>query len=81
METKTATSRKQMGTQKEKVKKVAGNLSASYNRYKKFGDKQYTGMQIGRGHHWRRDCRQSPLWSTRAEEQNQGLCLRVRHAG
>ena len=55
METKTATSRKQMGTQKEKVKKVAGNLSASYNKYKKFGDKQYTGMQIGRGHHWHYD--------------------------
>ncbi|MGO8013193.1 hypothetical protein ACC715_37020, partial [Rhizobium ruizarguesonis] len=30
-------------------------LSASYNRYKKFGGKQYTGMQIGRGHHWHYD--------------------------
>ena len=26
--------------------KKGANLSAGYNRYKKFGDKQYTGMQI-----------------------------------
>jgi hypothetical protein len=31
------------------------DLSASYNRYKKFGGQQYTGMQIGRGHHWHYD--------------------------
>lgn len=26
--------------------------SDSYNRYKKFGGQQYTGMQVGRSHHW-----------------------------
>jgi len=31
------------------------DLSASYNRYKKYGGQQYTGMQIGRGHHWHYD--------------------------
>ena len=52
METKTAAAKKAAGTQKEKIEKaVAKDLSASYNRYKKFGEKQYTGMQIGRGHH------------------------------
>ncbi|HWD87405.1 MAG TPA: hypothetical protein VG367_04710 [Mucilaginibacter sp.] len=55
METK-ATAKKSAEPKKEKVRKtVAKNLSASYNRYKKFGNKQYTGMQIGRGHHWHYD--------------------------
>lgn len=40
METKTKTARKKK------------DMSASYNRYKKFGGQQYTGMQIGRSHHW-----------------------------
>ncbi len=39
-------------TKKATAKK---NLSASYNRYKKFGGTQYTGMQIGRSHHWHYD--------------------------
>src|ERR1700761_9518582 len=43
METKTKTAAKKK------------DLSATYNRYKKFGGQQYTGMQIGRGHHWHYD--------------------------
>jgi hypothetical protein len=31
------------------------DLSAGYNRYKTFGGQQYTGMQIGRSHHWHYD--------------------------
>lgn len=31
------------------------DLSAGYNRYKKYGKTQYTGVQIGRGHHWHYD--------------------------
>ncbi|HEX3385326.1 MAG TPA: hypothetical protein VHS53_09070, partial [Mucilaginibacter sp.] len=55
METKTA-SKKTAGPKQERARKtVAKDLSAGYNRYKKFGDKQYTGMQIGRGHHWHYD--------------------------
>jgi hypothetical protein len=47
VETKTA---KKPGS--ETKKKTPGKgLSTSYNRYKKFGGQQYTGMQIGRGHH------------------------------
>lgn len=38
-----------------KEKPASKDLSASYNRYKKFGGTQYTGMQIGRGHHWHYD--------------------------
>jgi hypothetical protein len=28
------------------------DLSKNYNSFKEFGGKQYTGMQIGRSHHW-----------------------------
>ncbi|MGG7665528.1 hypothetical protein [Dyadobacter sp. BHUBP1] len=31
------------------------NLSESYNKFKTYHGKQYTGMQIGRGHHWHYD--------------------------
>lgn len=31
------------------------DLSAGYNKYKLYNGKQYTGMQIGRGHHWHYD--------------------------
>lgn len=38
---------------KPKAKKdVEKDLSKSYNKYKLFDGKQYTGMKIGRGHHW-----------------------------
>jgi hypothetical protein len=56
METKTATTKEKADASKEEVKKTsAKNLSGTYNRYKKFGGQQYTGMQIGRGHHWHYD--------------------------
>jgi hypothetical protein len=38
-----------------KTAKKKKDLSVSYNRYKKYGGKQYTGMQIGRSHHWHYD--------------------------
>jgi hypothetical protein len=44
-----------MTTKKATAKLKGKDLSASYNRYKKFGGQQYTGMQIGRGHHWHYD--------------------------
>jgi hypothetical protein len=31
------------------------DLSASYNEFKEFGGKHYTGMQVGRSHHWHYD--------------------------
>ncbi|MDB5228814.1 MAG: hypothetical protein JWN78_3007 [Bacteroidota bacterium] len=31
------------------------DLSASFNKYKKFSGQQYTGMQVGRSHHWAYD--------------------------
>jgi hypothetical protein len=31
------------------------DLSESYNRFKSYHGKEYTGMQIGRGHHWHYD--------------------------
>jgi hypothetical protein len=37
---------------KAKGKTPEKDIAASYNRYKKFGGKQYTGMTIGRTHHW-----------------------------
>jgi hypothetical protein len=37
----------------KKAKKKAGiDVSASYNRYKEYNGKQYTGMAIGRNHKW-----------------------------
>jgi hypothetical protein len=36
-------------------KKAVKDLSASYNEYKEFDGKQYTGMQIGRSHSWHYD--------------------------
>lgn len=44
---------------KAAVKKVAAkkgekksDIAASYNQYKEFEGRQYTGMKIGRSHHW-----------------------------
>jgi hypothetical protein len=43
-------------TDEEKAAKKTGkDIAASYNRYKEFGGHQYTGMQIGRSHHWHYD--------------------------
>ena len=44
-----------METKKSAGKAKIKDLSASYNRYKKFGGQQYTGMHIDRGHHWHYD--------------------------
>lgn len=44
---------------KANAKKVSGkaskskkDIAASYNRYKTYGRKQYTGVTVGRGHKW-----------------------------
>jgi hypothetical protein len=36
-------------------KTAARDLSASYNAYKEFEGKQYSGMKVGRSHHWHYD--------------------------
>ena len=38
-----------------KRKAASKDLSASFNRFKTFNGKFYTGVQIGRGHHWHYD--------------------------
>lgn len=35
-----------------KKKSAKKDISASYNKYKTYGGKQYTGMKIGRSHKW-----------------------------
>ena len=40
---------------KAKKKEAKKDLSTTYNEYKHFEGKQYTGMQIGRSHHWNYD--------------------------
>src|ERR1043165_3368365 len=43
-------------TKKSARKKEAKkDLSKSYNQYKDFEGKQYTGMKVGRSHHWNYD--------------------------
>lgn len=41
-------------TRKAPPKKKArtSGIAASYNQFKEFGGKQYTGMQVGRSHKW-----------------------------
>jgi hypothetical protein len=38
-----------------KPKLKGKDISASYNQYKEFGGKQYSGMKVGRSHHWHYD--------------------------
>ena len=54
MATKTVAKKKKVSNENEDT---AGkkDLSAGYNAYKKYGGHQYTGMQIGRSHHWHYD--------------------------
>jgi frataxin-like iron-binding protein CyaY len=54
---KTTTSRTAKPVKKAARKKavVKKDLSASYNTFKEFNGQQYTGVQIGRGHHWHYD--------------------------
>ena len=40
---------------KSKKKAVQKSLSNSYNEFKEFEGRQYSGMQIGRSHHWNYD--------------------------
>jgi hypothetical protein len=40
---------------KEKKPAAKKNLAAGYNKYKMYNGQQYTGMQIGRSHHWHYD--------------------------
>lgn len=46
-----------MGAKISNPKKAAAkkNIAASYNKFKEFGSKQYTGMSIGRSHKWNYD--------------------------
>src|SRR5437870_12926456 len=37
---------------KTKKEPNSEDISASYNKFKKFEGKQYTGMQVGRSHKW-----------------------------
>lgn len=37
---------------KEKKKEAKKDLAKTYNQYKKFEGKQYTGMKVGRSHKW-----------------------------
>jgi hypothetical protein len=48
---------KKAGGRTKALKKGSGkkDLSASFNRYKKYSGQQYTGMQVGRSHHWTYD--------------------------
>ncbi|MFN3403943.1 MAG: hypothetical protein ACK40G_07600 [Cytophagaceae bacterium] len=40
---------------KTKERKLAKDLSKSYNRFKEYEGKKYTGMKIGRSHSWKYD--------------------------
>jgi hypothetical protein len=61
MPTATTTARRPQATSSRrppaKKKKPAPkkDLSAGYNKFKEFNGKLYTGVQIGRGHHWNYD--------------------------
>jgi hypothetical protein len=52
MPAKTLTKTKKAAVKKASAKK---DISASYNKYKKFAGEQYTGMKIGRSHRWHYD--------------------------
>jgi hypothetical protein len=43
-----------VGLQRKETKRKK-DLSASYNKFKTYHGQQYTGMQIGRSHHWHYD--------------------------
>jgi hypothetical protein len=40
------------GKRRIKSELAEDELAANYNRFKNFGDKHYTGMQVGRSHKW-----------------------------
>src|SRR6266550_599346 len=37
---------------RKKTSPASADISASYNKFKKFEGKQYTGMKVGRSHKW-----------------------------
>src|SRR5882757_7847889 len=49
--------KKKIAPSKSSAKKKASpkDLSGGYNKFKEFNGKLYTGVQIGRGHHWNYD--------------------------
>ena len=44
--------KKKTSTAKAKRSSKGSNIAASYNKFKEFDGKQYTGMKIGRSHKW-----------------------------
>jgi len=52
---KSASARKGKPASARKDKSESKDLSASFNKFKNFNGKLYTGVQIGRGHHWTYD--------------------------
>src|SRR6476660_6238301 len=52
MSTTTAASKKKISRKKKTAKK---DISAFFNKFKSFNGEMYTGVQIGRGHHWTYD--------------------------
>ncbi len=44
--------KKRLKTTKVKRSPKKDTIPASYNKFKKFEGKQYTGMQVGRSHKW-----------------------------
>jgi hypothetical protein len=52
----TSTTSRSKQTKAAKARKPSSeDISTSYNKFKKFEGKQYTGMQIGRSHKWNYD--------------------------
>ena len=55
---KTAKRKTTIATNGRAKKSARGkDLSASYNQFKEFEGRQYTGMQVGRSHNWNYDKR------------------------
>jgi hypothetical protein len=52
MSTSMASRKKQVEPSNRKKTSEKGDISASYNRFKKFEGKQYTGMAVGKSHKW-----------------------------
>jgi hypothetical protein len=52
MSTSTASRKKPIKSSNGKKSSDKGDISASYNKFKKFEGKQYTGMAVGRSHKW-----------------------------
>jgi len=53
--TKKTTTAKKPVAKKSAPKVVVKDLAKGYNKFKSFEGKEYTGMQVGRSHHWQYD--------------------------